>query len=117
MVGTIEIVGMKFFSRHGVYAEEREKGNDFVVDFRGETDMTAAIESDSLCDTVDYQRVQQIVASEMEVSSLLLEHVAGRIINRLKSEFPELLHASVSVSKMNPPMSTPSECSKVTLSY
>jgi len=117
MVGKIELKGMRFFARHGVYEAERIEGNDFIVDFSGETDLTAASESDDLNDTVDYQKIQRIIASEMEVPSSLLEHVAGRIIRRLQVEIPQLLHVSVSISKMNPPLPAPTECSRVTLSY
>jgi len=117
MVGKIELKGMRFFARHGVYEAERIEGNDFIVDFSGETDLNAASESDDLNDTVDYQKIQRIIASEMEVPSSLLEHVAGRIIRRLQVEIPQLLHVSVSISKMNPPLPAPTECSRVTLSY
>jgi len=40
----------------------------------------------------------------MMKTSHLLEHVTGRIINRLINEFPAILHIKVKVSKMNPPM-------------
>jgi len=117
MVGTIELKGMKFFARHGVYEEERLKGNDFVVDFFGEADLAAASESDDLNDTVNYEIIHRIIASEMDIPSALLEHVAGRILCRIRSEVPRLKHASVSIYKMNPPLPTPTDYSKVTLSY
>ena len=117
MMGKIELTGMHFFARHGVYEQERIEGNDFTVDFSCETDMGAASESDNLNDTVDYQVIHKIIAEEMEIPSALLEHVAGRILRRIRAEIPRLHHASVSISKMNPPLPSPTECSKVTLSY
>ncbi len=117
MMGKIELKGMHFFARHGVYEQERIDGNDFLVDFSCDADISAASVSDNLDDTIDYQLIHSIVAEEMDIPSSLLEHVAGRILRRIRAEIPELLHASVSISKMNPPLPTATECSKVTLSY
>jgi dihydroneopterin aldolase len=51
----------------------------------------------------------------MAISSDLLEHVAQRIINRIKSEFPEAQKVSVKISKMNPPMGGQIEKVSVTM--
>ena len=46
---------MRFFAHHGCFGEEKTIGNYFIVDFAAETDMTAASESDSLDDALNYQ--------------------------------------------------------------
>ena len=53
-IGTLELEGMQFRAYHGCLEREKIAGNDFVVDFRGELDMTAAAESDRLEDAVNY---------------------------------------------------------------
>ena len=53
----LELEGMEFWARHGCLPHEKESENLFVVDFRAETDMTAAAESDRIEDTVDYGRI------------------------------------------------------------
>lgn len=116
-MGVIELVGMRFFARHGVYPQERAEGNEFVVDFHGEADLDRASVTDALEDTIDYQVIYSVIAQEMEVPSALLEHVAGRILRRLRAEVPRLLHAAVTISKTNPPLPGPVAASKVTLSY
>ena len=73
-IGTIELEGMEFRANHGCLEREKVVGNDFVVDFRGEVNMTAAIESDNLEDAVNYALIYDIVAREMAVPSNLLEH-------------------------------------------
>jgi dihydroneopterin aldolase len=40
----------------------------------------------------------------MAVSSKLLEHVGGRIANRIKNEFPQITSIELTIDKENPPM-------------
>lgn len=100
----IEIEGMEFFAFHGHFEVEKIAGNRFLVNLEIETDCTKAGQTDRLEDTLDYQKAYLAVKEEMAVSSDLLEHVAHRIINRIKFEFPEVQKVTVKVSKMNPPM-------------
>jgi len=95
---------MEFYSFHGHFKEERIVGNKFIVDLTIETDMTVPRESDNLKDAVNYQRVYEIVKSQMEMKSHLLEHIAGRILDAVYSEMEGIKKATVKVSKMNPPM-------------
>ena len=62
------------------------------------------ISSDDLNDTPDYVVLHQIVVKEMKIPSRLLEHVAQRIIERIKSSVKDLDHIRVRVSKINPPI-------------
>lgn len=116
-MGVIEINGMEFFARHGVYERERIEGNHFSVDIRVETDLQKASVSDLLEDTVDYQKLYSIVAEEMEIPSSLLEHVAGRILRRIRNEIGWISSASVKVTKNNPPLGGSVASSSVTLSF
>ena len=97
---------MRFFAHHGCFAEERTIGNYFIVDFAAETDMTAASESDNLDDALNYQVIYDN----------LLEHVAGRILRHFRRVFPEIASASVSISKLNPPLGGEVGASRVTMS-
>jgi len=114
-MGKVELCGMRFFAHHGCFAEERTIGNYFIVDFAAETDMTAASASDNLDDALNYQVIYDIVKEEMAVPSNLLEHVAGRILKRFRHMFPEITAASVSISKLNPPLGGEVGASKVTM--
>ena len=116
-IGVIELDGMRFWAFHGCLESERSKGNLFLVDFKGEMDLRKAAESDSLKDTVNYGEIYEIVKAEMDVPSDLLEHVAGRIIQRLSDRFPEFVRFSIRVSKRMPPVGGPVQWSKVTLTY
>lgn len=112
---TIELTGMRFHAFHGCLAAEREKGNLFIVDFKCGYDIGKAACSDDLADTLDYGEIYDIVAREMAVPSNLLEHVAGRIVDAIRSAHPEIESFSVSVSKQNPPVAGEAGWSKVTI--
>ena len=115
--GILELEGMEFRAYHGCLERERLAGNDFVVDFRGEMDMSAAAESDRLEDAVNYALIYDVVAEEMAKPSDLLEHVAGRIVKVLAERFPEFVSFSVRVSKKRPPVAGIVQWSRVTLYF
>ena len=115
--GIIELDGMEFHAFHGCLERERQEGNTFMVDFRGELDLRKSSESDNLEDTVNYGEIYDIVKAEMETASNLLEHVAGRILRSVSSKFPEFISFTVRVSKKNPPVDGPVQWSRVTLTY
>ena len=114
-IGVIELEGMEFKAYHGVLEQEKVRGNEFVVDFRGELDLSAASESDNLNDTLNYADIYEIVAYEMSIPSELLENVAGRILKAIEKQFPELVSFSVRVSKKRPPVDGVAQWSRVTL--
>lgn len=100
---TICLQDIELQAFHGVYPEEREKGNTFLVNVSLQFSDMPAIETDRLEDTVNYQRIYDSVVEEMCIPSRLLEHVAGRIRKRLTDEWPEA-EVHVRVSKKNPPL-------------
>ena len=104
IMGNISLEGMEFFSYHGCFAEEQIIGTRFIVDLRFETDTSKAELSDSLKQTINYQTVYQLVKKEMEIKAHLLEHVARRVLKSVMDAFPEIVAASVKVSKLNPPL-------------
>lgn len=116
-MGKLELKGMKFFAHHGCFDEEKIIGNYFIVDFSAEVDMAAPAESDNLEDAVNYQLIYNIIKEEMAIPSNLLENVAGRVLKRIKNDFPQLISASVSIEKINPSLGGEVEASRVILSY
>ena len=114
-IGVIELEGMEFKAYHGCLEQEKVRGNEFVVDFRGELDLSAAAESDNLNDTLNYAEIYDIVSYEMSVPSELLENVAGRIMKAIEQQFPQLDSFSIRVSKKRPPVDGVAQWSRVTL--
>lgn len=106
----IALRGLTFFAFHGVLPEERQQGNRFVVDLVLEADISRAVCTDNLDDTVNYAEVYEVVRREMAVPSQLLEHVCGRIATALLDAFAPLQRARVSVTKRNPPIEGAGSC-------
>ncbi len=100
---------MRFHAFHGVLPQERKTGNDYVVSLRAKYDISQAMASDLVDDTLNYAQVYEIVAREMREPSLLLEHVAGRIGKSLFAAFPGIAEMSLKVVKLNPPMGADSD--------
>ena len=103
-MGQIYIKNIRTYSHHGCMKEETVIGSEYRVDLWVDADLTAASSTDDLKDTPDYVVLHQIVVKEMKIPSRLLEHVAQRIINRIKSSVAGLEHIRVRVSKINPPI-------------
>lgn len=104
MTSYILLENIRIFAYHGVAPQETTVGNEFVVSLRLKTDITHAMESDDVADTVNYAEIHQAVKEEMDIPSKLLEHVAGRIVRRLFNDFPTIECIELKLSKRNPPM-------------
>jgi dihydroneopterin aldolase len=107
---------MEFFAPHGCFEEERATGAYFSVDATIETNLLPAAHSDDLSDTINYQRLYDMVKREMQIPSNLLEHVAGRMLQALYAEFHTIEHATVTIRKYNPPLGGKVGHASVTLS-
>jgi dihydroneopterin aldolase len=99
----IELKNMRFYAYHGVLEQERTVGNNYTVNLRLGLSLAKAAESDALEDTVDYAAVYALVAGEMAVSSRLIEHLASRILQSIKKNFPAVESVEIRLSKQNPP--------------
>lgn len=115
MIGEVALKGMEFYAHHGYYEEERKIGNKYSVDIFMTLDMEKAVLEDQLGGTVNYERVYEIISEVMSVEASLLEHLAGKIISRIKSDFPQIEKVKVLLSKHNPPIKGLCRTATVTL--
>ena len=97
MTSYIFLDTLRFFAHHGVGEQETVVGNEFTVSLRLQVDIRRAAETDDVADTVSYADVHTAVKAEMDIPSKLLEHVCGRIINRLFHDFPQIEAAGVEI--------------------
>lgn len=102
--GYIHLHGLLFHAFHGVMPQERLTGGDFKVDIRIGCDISQAVMTNDITLTPDYAAVYNIVKSEMEKPSQLLEHVAGRIAESIFLDITHAMTIDISVTKLNPPM-------------
>lgn len=104
MNSRIFIAGLRMRACHGVLPQERVVGGDFEVNLSVEYDITRAMASDDVADTLSYADLSDLVRREMAVPSNLLEHVAGRIARAIVQRWPEVQSVNLSITKLNPPM-------------
>lgn len=103
-MGLIEVNGIRVRAHHGCLDEEALIGGDYLVDVHVNGDFREAEQRDELAFTVDYGRVTAIVHEQMAERSRLIEHVAARIVARLKAEWPQDLRWRVRLVKLRPPI-------------
>ena len=102
--GYIFLKDLRFHAFHGVMPQERKVGGDFLVSLRMGYDISKAMRTDEVSDTLNYAEVYALVRKEMEQSSALLERVAGRIAEALFASDPNILSIDLWLTKVNPPM-------------
>lgn len=113
----ITLSGLRFHAYHGVMAQERQTGGDFLVDLQVMCDLEKAVHSDDLSDTLNYGTLYDLVHQEMMQPSQLLEHVAGRIAQRVFDGFTQVENVVITVTKVNPPMGADLKGASVTLFF
>ena len=103
-MGIIKVENIRVFAHHGCLKEETKIGSDYRVDIKIKADLQNSSKTDKLSDTVDYVLLNKIAKEEMQKPSKLLETVAKRMLTRIFSEEKLVKKATVSVSKLNPPI-------------
>ena len=61
------------------------------------------MQTDRLEGTVSYADLYESIKTEMDIPSKLLEHVAGRILQRLFDDFSSISRIRLTLTKENPP--------------
>lgn len=103
-MGIIKVKNIRVFAHHGCLKEETAIGSDYRVDLEVKANLQTSAISDKLNDTIDYVFLNKVIREEMAKPSKLLETVAKRILNRIFVEDQLVTKATVSVSKINPPI-------------
>jgi dihydroneopterin aldolase len=101
----IELKGIEAFGYHGVFPEERKNGQVFYADILAELDLESASNSDDLNDTVDYGAIVDLVTEDIESDPCqLIEHLGGRIADRILFEFHKINRIAVTIHKPSAPV-------------
>lgn len=98
-----------------MYQEERKVGNEFEVDVaigcRSPKKKITSIEQ-----TINYVEVYRIVQEEFAAHRFLIETCAMQIAERLEAQFSEMEQLTISIRKLNPPITNFSGSVSVTYS-
>ena len=76
---TIILEGVKLYAYHGVAPEENKVGQMYTVNVKMVADLSKAMESDDVNDTINYAEVYESIKDEMGTPSHLIEHAAKRL--------------------------------------
>ncbi len=104
MADRITLTGLTVFGYHGVFDHEKRDGQHFLVDVTLWLDLTAAVSSDDLLQTVHYGELAQLAADVISGPPKdLIEAVAGEIADAVMRTYP--VHAvEVTLHKPSAPI-------------
>ena len=112
----IRIDNLEIYGYHGVYPEEKEKGQRFYVNAVLFLDVRTAGLTDDLEDSVNYGEVCHRLTEWMqERKADLLETVAEGLAERLLKTFPLLREVELEIRKPDAPIGLPFESVSVKL--
>lgn len=115
MTDQIRIIGIEVFAHHGVFADEKETGQAFLIDVLLEVDLSGAAEGDDLKHTIDYGDVAQRTHDLVSGTRFdLIEKVAGEVALMLLAD-ERVRQVEVTVHKPGAPIAVPFRDVSVTI--
>lgn len=101
---TIHIKELEIHAYHGVMNQENLVGNTFLINLSVETNFLAAIQTDEIEGTISYAELSNLIVKQMKITSKTLEHVAGRIVQAIRTEYPSIGTIYIELWKKYPPI-------------
>lgn len=102
----ISIKGLKLFAYHGVNPEEKENGQNFVIDLDYYVNIARACQMDTLDDTVSYAKVVKTIRRVFTAEKYdLIEKAAQVIADAVLDEFDDIFKVEVTLKKPEAPIS------------
>jgi dihydroneopterin aldolase len=111
----IALRGLLGHGHHGVYPEEREKGQPFVVDIVLSLDLAAAARSDEVSDTVHYGELAQRVVEVVEGDPVDLVETLAHLVAQVCLSYERVEQVEVTVHKPEAPVGVPFDDVAVTI--
>jgi dihydroneopterin aldolase len=103
----ITLTGLRGRGFHGVFAEERAEGQEFVADVTVHLGLADAAAADELAQTVHYGDLAEAVVAAIERDPVdLIETLAERIAH-VALAFPRVRTVDVTVHKPQAPITVP----------
>ncbi len=100
---TIHLDAVKFYAYHGIFAEEKTLGNNYIVDIKIEVIGNNQI-IESIFETIDYALVFDMLQKRMQIPTPLLETIATEFCHAVLNKFQLASSIDFSIKKMNPPI-------------
>jgi dihydroneopterin aldolase len=100
----IELSNIHLYAYHGVLPQENKVGGWYTLNLQATISNLDSIANDNLEATVNYAEIYEVICEEMKIPSRLLEHVCGRILERLFEKFAIIEKIEITLTKDTPPM-------------
>ena len=101
----IKIENLKIFAYHGVFEEEKQKGQEFYVNAKLVSDLKKAGLTDHLTDSTHYGEVCQQIEKSLTLTSYdLIECAAEKAIEDILINFPLVKEVTLELRKPNAPI-------------
>lgn len=101
----IVINELEVFAHHGVYEDEKEKGQIFVVNATIFTDTITAGMSDQIEDTLDYGKICEFIKDYMLSDHVnLLETLTNELARKLLQKYPAISQVTIEICKPDAPI-------------
>ncbi len=116
---TVSLLELKYHARHGLYAFEKEQGNDFVLSISVAFNVPNNHNFEQLEQTYNYELLAQIAQKHMDNPTDLLETVCQRIAEEIKvtNTLEGLEKIVISLAKQNPPIGVECGASVVRMEF
>lgn len=99
---TIHLDDLRFFAFHGIHQQETKAGGDFLVHLT--VQYPELSNHHTLDSTIDYIVLYDIVKQYMSLPTALLENVAERICEKIKSRYTQVSKIEIKITKLRPPI-------------
>lgn len=101
----IVVKGLKIFAYHGVNPEEKEDGQNFILDIDAYVDLKTPCRNDSVDDTVSYAKIiKEATAVFTSQKDDLLERAAERVARGLFARFDKIHSLRILLKKPEAPI-------------
>lgn len=100
----VSLIGQRFYSRIGVFEQERKVGNEFLVDLWVEYE-AGRFRYEDLSSGVSYADLYAEVKACMDEERLLLESICISLRDVILQKWPFIREGYVRIVKVSPPVS------------
>ena len=100
---SIELKDVRLYARHGYYKDEPKTGNVYHIDLCVKYEEGKS-KFDTLADTINYEDLYDILRQRMQTPTALLEKLCDEIIQQIKTQYPFIVEAKISLYKIQAPI-------------
>lgn len=113
---TIGLRDVRMYAHHGVMRQENVVGNEYRINCSVRYRRSPKSD-DNINNTISYADMYEIVETEMQRPSELLETVCSRIAKSMRERWPALIEGEIEIEKTTPPIAGITGSAYVSLAF